>query len=219
MAMEMEKERDEKTMGKQMEYNEDFDVELEVKNGYYSLPAKVVAAVNRYFRGGTFGVYYAGKISYCHAIKEISRGFLYEWEEDIPAMRDEILRDQVRLREMLEENKAIALSCVKKASNFYAYREGNNAIIYVHCSGDDTNNIMGFGWNGGEGHGSSKKAALIVGVIMYALGELNRKKDPEFYFACHNFLPYDLEYVEPDDFDVIIRNTLGTGKIITGRFH
>ncbi len=199
-------------MGKVFEYNEDFVTELEVKNGYFSVPGRIITAVNKYFRGGTTGVYCIGRLGEGHGFEEVSRGFLCESSMGVVslvAIHDKILEGQMRLTTMLEDNKANALSHVKSAVDHYSYREGKNVVMYVRCGGDDGNNVMGIGWNGDDKYGGSKKDFLIAGVLLYALGELNRRKDPELYLACHNYLPYEAELGEPDDYDKIIRKALG----------
>lgn len=200
-------------MKKIIENNEDFMTELEVKNGYFSVPGKIVSAVNTYFRGGNAGVYCIGRLGYCHNLEEVSRGFLCDPLMDISsivAIHDKILNSQMRLKSMLEDNKTIALSHVKSPVDYYSYREGKNVIMYVHCGGSDDNNIMGIGWNGEDPYGGSRKDFLIAGVLIYALGELNRKKDPELYRSCHNYLPYEAELGEPDEYDMLFRRALGS---------
>ena len=197
-------------MGKKAKYNNDFS---DIKNGYFSIPETIVSAVNKYFRGGKSGVYYVGRMGYCHDIEEVSRGFLCDSSLDvvsIAAMRDKILSGQTRLKTMLEDNKTYALSYVKSPVDYYSYREGKNVVMYVHCGGDDRNNVMGIGWNGEDPYGGAKKDFLIAGVLIYALGELNREKDPELYRSCHNYLPYEAELGEPDDYDMLFRRALGS---------
>ena len=199
-------------MEKTVEFNKDFTTELEVKSGYFSIPGTIVSAVNSYFRGGKSGIYYIGRMGYCHDIEEVSRGFLCDPSLDvisIAAIRDEILNGQTRLKTLLEDNKAIALSYIKSPVDYYSYREGKNVVMYVHCGGDDSNNVMGIGWNGDDPYGGSKKDFLIAGVLMYALGELNRRKDSELYLSCHNYLPYEAGLGEPRDYDKLIRKTSG----------
>ena len=197
-------------MEKKYRINIDYNIELEEKDNYFSIPAIIVAAGNRLFRGGSSAVYYIGKLSYYYEIKELSCGFLYDPSsnnvQSILSEHNTILNDQCRLRNLLEDNKTIALSHIhaNEPHKIYSYREGNNSIMYVSC----TDGIIGAGWNGKEPIGGSKKDILVAAFLLYAFGQLNREKDPNLYVSTDNYLPWEAGLDNPEIYDQLICKTL-----------
>ncbi len=195
------------------EWNEEFGRELEVKNGYFSIPPGVACAINDYYRGNSGAVYAVGKITYCSSIVTVSTGFTGHKEgPDNAPDHEEIRERQERLISCMDQWKTIPLSYVKDPFDYYSFREGNGTMLYVKCAdvraGNGSNGcIMGIGWHGTEG---PKKSFLTAGAMLYAFGRLNAQKDRVLYEACCNCLPYEAGLGDPNAYDEIINKAMVT---------
>lgn len=181
-------------------------IKFDLRNGYKVILPDMVVMANKYFRRDANGIYLIQKISYGKRPREVARGYLVEQGTDLieeASFRKDIASKQEHLAELLEDSKAIALSCCKEAYNYYCFREGHNAIMYCKCDKDDEENaVMGAAWHGEPSE--SRKGLLMCSFLLYATGIINAGFDETLFEATYRYLLYESGLGDPEDFDGII---------------